>query len=101
MKKEPSKVYIIGRITDALSVSTQNKFAHAQKKLERLNIEVFNPIDSFLKYPASKEQAIKDNVNSLLNANAVYVLHDSCLVKENQIELLLATKLNKLIMHEF
>jgi hypothetical protein len=97
----PSKVYIIGKIPEVILPVTQKKFSDAQKKLENLNIEVFNPIQSFLDNPESREVAISNNIMSLLSSNAVYILNDISSISENQIELLLASKLNKLIMHEF
>lgn len=97
----PSKVYIIGKIPEVILPGTQKKFFDAQKKLESLNVQVFNPIISFVDNPESKEDAIINNIMGLLGANAVYVLNDTSFVKENQLELLIALKLNKLIMYEF
>lgn len=96
-----SKVYIVGQIKDPLSVHTQIKFSDARIKLQKMNLIAFNPVDTFLMYPKSKEKAVKHNLESLLNCNAVYVLKDANRVADNQIEIMLALKLNILIMHEF
>jgi len=97
----PSKVYIIGSTNDALSIHTQQKFSKAQKQLERLNLKVFNPINSYLLFRESKEKAVKFNLQGLLDSNAVYVLKEALVNTKDQSELILAMKMNLLIMHEF
>jgi len=94
-----SKVYIIGKIPEHISVATQKKFSDAQKKLEKFNVEVYNPVEAFLPDSTSKEEALKQNISQLMKANAVYVLNEFN-PSENNIEIMLAMKLNVLIMHE-
>lgn len=93
-----SKVYIIGKIPYPVSLSTQKKFYNAQMRLERFNMKVHNPIKSYLQEDYSKEDAMKENLSRLMNANAVYILNDS--LPEDNIEIAMAMKLNILIMHE-
>ncbi|PJE41714.1 MAG: hypothetical protein CUR32_07710 [Flavobacterium sp.] len=98
----PSKVYIIGSTNDAMSLHTQQRFLKAQKQLELLNLKVFNPLNSFLLYRESKEKAVRCNLHGLLDSNAVYVLKDAMTSgMKDQAELILAMKMNLLIMHEF
>jgi hypothetical protein len=94
-----SKIYIIGNIPDTPSVLVRKRFSEAKRKLEKFHVEVFNPVESF-EDTISKEDAIKKNISGLLNSNAVYVLNNSNAI-ENNIEIMLALKLNKLILHEF
>ncbi|WP_412464278.1 DUF4406 domain-containing protein [Flavobacterium mekongense] len=98
----PSKVYIIGPMKDVKSLHTQQRFLKAQKQLEHLNLKVFNPLNSFLFYRESKEKAVRCNLHGLLDSNAVYVLKDAMTGSmKDQAELILAMKMNLLIMHEF
>lgn len=96
-----SKVYILGTIKDASSLSTQNKFLQAKYKLEKMNIEAFNPVESYLMYPKSKDMARKYNIQKLLASNAIYILNEESNYTKNQIEIILALEFNILIMHEF
>ena len=96
-----SRIYIIGKINDANSINTQNRFSAAQTRLEKNNMRAFNPLNTFLMYPESREIAIKRNLQCLINSYAVYVLRDSDHNAENHIEIMLAIKLNILIIHEY
>ncbi|UPT71087.1 MAG: DUF4406 domain-containing protein [Flavobacterium sp. JAD_PAG50586_2] len=95
-----SNIYIIGKIPDTLSVTVQKKFADAEKSLERFNSYIYNPVTSLLEGSLSREEAIKRNLCGLMNANAVYVLNEVNSGEAN-LEVLMAVKLNKLILHEF
>lgn len=95
-----SNIYIIGKIPDTLSVTVQRKFADAEKRLERFNSYIYNPVTSLMEGSLSREEAVKRNLYGLMNANAVYVLNEVNSGEAN-LEVLMAVKLNKLILHEF
>lgn len=87
---------------DAMSLHTQQRFLKAQEELERLNLKVFNPVNAFLLFGESKDKAVRFNLHGLLDSNAVYVLKDAITGNSrDQAELILAMKMNLLIMHEF
>ena len=96
-----SRIYIIGRISDAKSINTQIRFSEAQRILEQNNLRAFNPVNTFLMYPDSREIAMKRNLQCLINSKAVYILKDSDHIIENHLEIMLAIKLNILIIHEY
>lgn len=93
-------VYIIGETPQRINLSCQIKFKKAQILLEEKGFRVFNPIITLVNKKIKFEDANKINVRQLLNCNVAYVLNSVSLEKTNNAELLLALKLNMLIIQD-
>lgn len=94
-----SKVYIIGKIPDTITLKTKKNFYNAQKKLQNTYDEVFNPMETFLTPFLSKAQVTKINMDRLINSDVVYILADANSF-DNNFEFTLVTKIDLLIIHE-
>lgn len=90
-------VYIIGEISDNITISCREKFKKAQLSLEKINFNVINPIEIIENIKIENKNQKK--FSSLLQCNAVYILPCVTIEKTQNTELLLALKLNMLLIH--
>jgi hypothetical protein len=90
------KVYIIGAVPLEISNSCQNKFRKAKLLLESRGFSVVNPVESIVDESIGVEEAVRINLQSLLQCDAVYILPCVTLDKSRNVELLMALKLNVL-----
>jgi hypothetical protein len=92
--------YIIGEIPERITIKCRKDFENAQYILEKRGFNVINPLKNLLNKKIKSEDANKINIRQLLNCNVVYVLPTVSFEKPNNPELLLALKLNLLIIQD-
>jgi hypothetical protein len=92
--------YIIGNIPREINPNCLQQFENARIHLERKGIAVINPIDNLLNEKLTYEDACKINIGHLLNCNAVYILPSTSFETIKSPELLIAIKLNLLILQD-
>lgn len=90
--------YIIGEIPNGITIKSRKQFESAQFFLERMGYRVINPVTNLVNLKLKFEEANKKNIRQLINCNVVYVLTSVSLENVKNVELLLAIKLNKLII---
>jgi hypothetical protein len=90
--------YIIGDVPSKINPNCLQLFENAKIHLERKGFAVINPIDNLLNEKLTYEEAYKINIGHLLNCNAVYILPTISLEPIKSPELLMAIKLNLLII---
>lgn len=94
------KVYIIGEIPEKISVKCRQRFKNAKLLLENKGFTVFNPIDTLANKKIKIQDAKKSNFKQLIDCNAAYLLPSVSLKMGKNVELLLAIKLNMLIIQD-
>lgn len=92
--------YIIGEIPDRITITCRQNFENAKLLLESKGFRVFNPIDNLINQKLKLEDAKKINIRQLINCNVAYVLPSVSFDKVKNAELLLAVKLNMLIIQD-
>lgn len=91
-------IYIIGEIPDIITIRCREKFKKAQLSLKEKRFNIINPIDIIDKNIKS-ENITQKKISALLLCNAVYILPCVTIEKTQNVELLLALKLNMLLIH--
>ena len=92
--------YIIGEIPDGITIKCCHRFESAKFLLEKKGFRVINPIDNLFNKGIKIQDAKKINFRQLLNCNVAYVLSSVSLENVKNPELLLAIKLDMLIIQE-
>ena len=92
--------YIIGEIPDRITVKCRHKFENAQVLLEKKGFKVINPIDNLVNKKLKIQDAKKINFRQLINCNVAYILPSVSLEMGKNAELLLAIKLDMLIIQD-
>lgn len=92
--------YIIGEIPDRITIKCCHRFESAKFLLEKKGFRVFNPIDNLVNKRIKIQDAKKINFRQLINCNVAYLLPSVSLEMGKNAELLLAIKLNMLIIQE-
>ena len=99
-KKMVYLAYIIGEIPERITLKCQQKFGNAQLLLESMGFRVINPIKNLVSQKIKFQDANIINIRKLINCNAVYVLSSVSFENVKNAELLLAIKLNMLIIQD-
>ena len=92
--------YIIGEVPNVITIKCRQHFNNAQLLLERMGFNVVNPIKNLENTRIKKEDAVKRNVRLFTDCNIAYVLSTLSFENVKNAELLLAIKLNMIIMQE-
>jgi len=92
--------YIIGEIPNVITIKCRQQFANAQALLEEKGFRVINPIKNLDNNRIKFEDATKRNIRLLTDCNVVYLLPSVSLENVKSAELLLAIKLNMLIIQD-
>jgi hypothetical protein len=92
-------VYIIGEISDRITICCREKFKKAQLFLEEKRFNVINPVEIIDNNKIESENINQKKIRALLQCNAVYILPCVTIEKTQNAELLLALKLNVLLIH--
>lgn len=92
--------YIIGEIPEKITIKCRQKFENAKFTLESQGFKVFNPIDNLVNKKINSQDAKKLNFQQLINCNVAYVLPSVSFEMGKNAELLLAIKLNMLIIQD-
>jgi hypothetical protein len=92
--------YIIGEIPDRITVKCRHKFENAKFLLEKKGFKVINPIDNLVNKKLKIQDAKKINFRQLLNCNVAYILPSVSFEMGKNAELLLAIKLDMLIIQD-
>jgi hypothetical protein len=90
--------YIIGEIPNVITIKCRQQFKNTEFILKRMGFNVINPIYNLDNLKIKFEEANKKNIRQLINCNVVYVLTSVSFENVKNVELLLAIKLNKLII---
>jgi hypothetical protein len=92
--------YIIGEIPRKITFECEQKFEMAKFLLESKGFEVINPLQNLVNPEMKFEDAHKLNIKNLIKCKVVYVLPSVSFENVKNAELLLAIKLNKLIIQD-
>jgi hypothetical protein len=92
--------YIIGEIPENITIKCRQNFQNAQFFLEKKGFTVINPLKNLTNKRIKFEDAKKINFRQLINCNVVYVLPSISFENTRNAELLLALKLNMLIIQD-
>lgn len=95
-----NKIYIVGSIPSKITMETISRFSTAKSELKDYRMEIINPIDNFLNYDLSNEEAYKKNLALLLESKAIYLLYEPVESLKKIPELKLSFSLNLLIIHQ-
>lgn len=90
MKKN---VYIIGNQPNFIDADTQLKFYKVQMMFIEMGFNAINPLERLCSKDYTISEAKKKNIRDLMNADAVYIMPDVELTKNN-IEIKLSIDLN-------
>jgi hypothetical protein len=97
---ESYKIYILGSIPPIISKNDILKFEKAEIQLNGYNTTIINPINNMTNSELSRNEALRRNIQELVNANAVYLLAEHNEFYLNSVELKLAFMLNLTIIHQ-
>jgi hypothetical protein len=92
--------YIIGEIPEKITIKCRRRFENAKFLLENNGFKVFNPIDNLVNKKINSQDAKKLNFKQLINCNVAYVLPSVSFEMGKNVELLLAVRLNMLIIQD-
>jgi len=92
--------YIIGEIPEKITIKCRQRFASAKSTLKNKGFKVINPIDNLVNKKINIQDAKKLNFQQLINCNVAYVLPSVSFEMGKNVELLLAVKLNMLIIQD-
>ncbi len=92
--------YIIGEIPKRITIQCRKNFETVQYVLEKRGFNVINPLKNLLNKKMNVVDANKINIRQLLNCNVVYILPSVSFDNTKNAELLLAIKLNLLIIQD-
>ncbi|WP_412476489.1 hypothetical protein [Flavobacterium sp. TBRC 19031] len=97
---ESYKIYILGSIPPIISKNDILKFEKAEIQLGGYNTTIINPINNMINSELSRNEALRRNIQELVNVNAVYLLVEHNEFYLNSVELKLAFMLNLTIIHQ-
>ncbi|PJE41699.1 MAG: hypothetical protein CUR32_07630 [Flavobacterium sp.] len=97
---ESYKIYILGSIPPIISKNDIQKFEKAEMQLSGYNTTIINPINNMTNSELSRNEALRKNIQELVNVNAVYLLVEHNEFYLNSVELKLAFMLNITIIHQ-
>ena len=89
-----SRIYIIGKLSPAITIQQRRKYHEAQTLLQRRGFEVVNPVALMEGENIGMEDVWRKGLQELLSCGSVYILNDVSFRKGENLELKIAMDLN-------